>query len=311
VNIFTLLTSLLALNGNQVMDLDYQTFQLGRPPHPELAAYWSATPFRNTNQIQNYAILCATLDWDAARFMPKKRQSPDDSRMFAAQFISVPSSVNQLRFITEYADGWQTNWEAGPVEEGVLKRLCIQDFDAAQVFAGKLLANPKSLRYTQWYHWYLLRTERRKEEAEQFAAENKIERPVQTSTRYPLPSHVPLRLQVVWPRVVRTDTYTYFTGQKTWAPSIIPRQEKSVYIASDWNPPKGEHYNRSWQKGPGWQIIYHRNGDWLVRTATYVERNSHVEGDVKGNNFSEEIVEEPQEPAGYYYRTPTFIVVKH
>jgi hypothetical protein len=111
--------------------------------------------------------------------------------------------------------------------------------------------------------------------------------------------------------VVRTDTYTYFTGQKTWAPSIIPRQKKPVYIASDWNPPKGEHYNRSWQKGPGWQIIYHRNGDWLVRTATYVERNSHVEGDVKGNNFSEEIVEELQEPAGYYYRTPTFIVVKH
>jgi len=158
----------------------------------------------------------------------------------------------------------------------VLKRLCIQDFDAAQVFAGKLLANPKSLRYTQWYHWYLLRTERRKEEAEQFAAENKIEGPF----KHPPAIHCH--------PMCRCDCRSSGPGWsgriptpilqgETWAPSIIPRQENQVYIASDWNPPKGEHYNRSWQKGrAGKSSTIERR--LAGPHGNLCGRNSHVEG---------------------------------
>jgi hypothetical protein len=48
----------------------------------------------------------------------------------------------------------------------------------------------------------------------------------------------------------------------------------------------------------------------VVRTAKYVEQNSHIEGKIKGNNISEEVVQELQEPAGYYHVNPTFVVVK-
>jgi len=90
----------------------------GKAPHPELAAYWSATPFRKhqPNPKLRHPLRYAGLG--CGPFHAKKRQSPDDSRMFAAQFISVPSSVNQLRFITEYADGWQTNWRPARSRRG-------------------------------------------------------------------------------------------------------------------------------------------------------------------------------------------------
>jgi hypothetical protein len=310
-HLLALLASLLALNGNQVMDLDYQTLQLGRPSYPEIGEARAVQSFKNTNQIQNYAICCAILNWDAVKFLSKNPKNADISRIFASEYSSAPSSEVQLKFLREYARQWQTNWEAGPVEEGVLKRLSIQDMDEAQVFADKLLANPKNLAYTQWYHWFLLVSERRKEEAQQFATEHHIDKAIMASSRYPLPSYMPMRMQIAWPRVARTDTYTYFFGQKTWAPAVVPKQNKPVYISNEWNPPSGSHYSRSWQRGPSWQVTYARDGSWVVRTATYVERNSHVEGKIDGNNVSEEIVEELQEPAGFYYVTPTFVVVQH
>jgi len=310
-HILALLASLLALNGNQVMDLDYQAFQLGRDPHPELASIRAAQPFKDTNQVRNFAIVCATLDWNPTRFLSKKPANPDVGRLFAAEYATVPSSATQLAFLRTYADQWRTNWEAGPAEEGVLTRLSVQDPEKAQVFADKLLSNPKNLPYTQWYHWSLLMSERRKEEAQQFATEHHIDKAIMASSRYPLPSYMPMKMQIAWPRVARTDTYTYFFGQKTWAPAVIPKQNKPVYISSEWNPPSGSHYSRSWQRGPSWQVTYARDGSWLVRTATYVERNSHVEGKIDGNNVSEEIVEELQEPAGFYYVTPTFVLVQH
>jgi hypothetical protein len=309
-HLLALLASLLALNGNQVMDLDYQTLQLGRPSYPEIAEARAVQSFKNTNQIQNYAICCAILNWDAVKFLSKNPKNADISRIFAAEYSSAPSSEVQLKFLREYARQWQTNWEASPVEEGVLKRLSIQDMDEARVFADKLLANPKNLAYTQWYHWFLLVSERRKEEAQQFATENHIDKSLAASSRYPLPAFETMKVQIVWPRLARTDTYSYALGQKIWTPSVTPAPNKPIYIPDDWKSPQGVRYNRSWQKGPAWQVVYSREGNYVVRTAKYVEQNSHIEGKIRGNNISEEVVQELQEPAGYYHVNPTFVVVK-
>jgi len=175
----------------------------------------------------------------------------------------------------------------------VLKRLSVQDPEKAQVFADKLLSNPKNLPYTQWYHWSLLMSERRKEEAQQFAAEHQHRQ----SDHGLVPLSVAIlyanEMQIAWPRVARTDTYTYFFGQKTWAPAVIrSKTSLSTYPAS--GTPRADLITAEAGKGAKLASDLCRDGSWLVRAATYVERNSHVEGKIDGNNVSEEIVEELQ-----------------
>ena len=249
-HILALLASLLALNGNQVMDLDYQAFQLGRDPHPELASIRAAQPFKDTNQVRNFAIVCATLDWNPTRFLSKKPANPDVGRLFAAEYATVPSSATQLVFLRTYADQWRTNWEAGPAEEGVLKRLSVQDPEKAQVFADKLLSNPKNLPYTQWYHWSLLMSERRKEEAQQFAAEHHIDKAIMASSRYPLPSYMPMKMQIAWPRVARTDTYTYFFRPEDLGASRHPEAKQACLHIQRVEPPKRISLQQKLAKGP-------------------------------------------------------------
>ena len=130
--IFQLLTTLLALNGNQVMELDYQT-QLGRDTHTELAGYRSIEPYQNVNQIRNYAILCALLGWDATAVMPQTPQL-HFLRHFGEQYSVAQASANQIKFLEYYVDNWNTNWLAGQVEANILKRLAIQSSTKAPVF---------------------------------------------------------------------------------------------------------------------------------------------------------------------------------
>ena len=303
-----ILSTFFAINGNQVVSLDCQANALGRS-----FAQINPSPICSTNSIQlhNYAVLCSILNWNCAPALPKQPAQPSQLRVFAEQYCSAPVSENGLRFLKTYVSLWQTNWEASPTEEGVLKRLSIQDTGTAQAFADKLLANPKNAPYTEWYHWYLLTAERRKEEAAKYAAEHHLDTVIRSSSRYPLAHQLQLRLQIPWPRLAAPALYTYSFNQGTWGSSIVPRQAKPIYIPREWKPPGGHGYRRSWQKGPSWQITYTRQGDWVTRTARYVALDSHIKGRIDGNDLVEDVVEETQAPAGYYSVAPNFVLVLH
>jgi hypothetical protein len=307
--ILKLLASLVALDGNQVMDLDYQTFQLGRATHRELAGYSAVAPFQNASQLKNYAVLCATLDWNPTAAIPRNPGTPDQMRLFAEQFLSVPPNNIQQIFLERYVTTWRTNWQAGVIEAGILKRLSIQSPEKAAQFFDKLLSNPTNAPYTEWYHWYLLTSERRKAEAYKYAAEHHLDTSIRLSTSYPLITNRPPSVQIVWPHQNRTDSYSYSFGQKLWAAKVIPPTQKIVYVSGEWSPPSGTNYLRTWQRGPSWQITYTCTAGRLVRTATYVACNSHVEGNIAGRGFAESIVEEIQEPAGYLYPGPNIVVI--
>ncbi len=119
------------MNGNQVVSLDCQANALGRSYAPI-----NPTPNCSTNPIQlhNYAVLCSILDWNCAPALPKPTQ-PSQLRVFAEQYCSAPVGENGLRLLKTYVSLWQTNWEASPTEEEVLKRLSIQDSETALAFA--------------------------------------------------------------------------------------------------------------------------------------------------------------------------------
>ena len=184
-----ILSTFFAINGDQVVSLDCQANALGPvlcadQPKPDLLHKFNPAP-----QLCG-ALLHPELELRPA--LPKRTAQPA-SLSFAEQYCSAPVSENGLRFLKTYVSLWQTNWEASPTEEGVLKRLSIQDTGTAQAFADKLLANPKNAPYTEWYHWYLLTAERRKEEAAKYAAEHHLYAVIRSSSRYPLAHQLPIK----------------------------------------------------------------------------------------------------------------------
>ena len=80
--VFQLLLTTLALTGNQVYELDFRIGTLGEPAQAQLYSYRLAHPFESRAQTTNFAILCASLDWNAARYLPKETRSPDDMRLY-------------------------------------------------------------------------------------------------------------------------------------------------------------------------------------------------------------------------------------
>ena len=64
--VFQLLLTTLALTGNQVYELDFRIGTLGEPAPAQLYSYRLAHPFESRVQMTNFAILCASLDWNAA-----------------------------------------------------------------------------------------------------------------------------------------------------------------------------------------------------------------------------------------------------
>ena len=242
------------------MDLDYQAFQLGR----DRILSWQASAPPSRSRIRpspqlRHSLCDAGLE---SHKIPVKEAGKPRGRAPLRRRIRLRSKLGDTAcFLRTYADQWRTNWEAGPVEEGVLTRLSVQDPEKAQAFADKLLSNRRIFHTPNGITGILLMSERRKEEAQQFATEHHIDKAIMASSRYPLPSYMPMKMQIAWPRVARTDMYTYFFGQKTWAPAVIPKQNKPVYISSEWNPPSGSHYSRSWQRSklasdlcPRWEL---------------------------------------------------------
>ena len=308
--LLAILASLFALNGNQVVNLDFQAWELGRPTEPELSTYYPAQPFQNAHQIRNYAILSATLDWNPLAAIPTKQDNPEFLRTFCAEFITVPEGPNQIRFFRHYVDAWQTNWTASAVEEGLLKRLSVQLPELASAFVDKLVQNQANVPYLTWYRWRLMMLDRRKEDAYRFAQENHLDTDLACSSVYPLPAQLPVQIQVVWPLPNATEVYTYASAQHTWVPSFVAAPSRSVIRWSTWSRPQKPKYARSWRKGPAWQIMYSRSGNKLTRTAVYLERNSHIEGEIQQGALVEKTVEELQEPRRVSRQAPYLVVIE-
>ena len=121
--VFQTLLTTLALTGNQVYELDFRIGTLGEPVPAQLYSYRLAHPFESRVQMTNLAVLCASLDWNAARYLSKETTSPDDMRLYCGYYLSMPPTANSMEFLEQYVLRWQTNWAAGPVEEGLLQRL--------------------------------------------------------------------------------------------------------------------------------------------------------------------------------------------
>ena len=76
---------------------------------------------------------------------------------------------------------------------------------------------------------------------------------------------------------------------------------------ASWKAPHGRNYQRSWKRGPSWQITYEKEGNTLTRTAHYVEADSYIAGAISGHNYSESVVELSQSPKGALVRAPHYI----
>jgi hypothetical protein len=64
----------LPITGRQAPELDYQVYTVRAAKPKEAFPYRLTNPFASRVQMTNFAILCATMDWDARR-----RQKPGSS----------------------------------------------------------------------------------------------------------------------------------------------------------------------------------------------------------------------------------------
>lgn len=309
--VLALLTTLLPIRGNQVMELDYRTLVYGEAPPAALFSYHANNPIKSLIQATNFAVLCATFDWDATRYVPAPK-SPDELRLYTTYYLSVPTGTNGLKFMRYHVQSWQTNWLASEVEEALLKRLTIDSPDDASDLIDKLIARPENAKFILWFNWHELVKQRRKSEAFDYALRHELQTDISFSSKFPcLPMDVEQPpIYVLWPSQVRTELYQYFFPGQCWALRIVPSPRKAIFVLSSWEKPEGNHYQRAWKRGPSWQVTYAQKDNVLTRTATRMDADSYVVGTISGNGFSESIAEVPVPAKGYVVKAPFYVEVE-
>jgi len=306
-----LLTTLLPIRGNQVMELDYRTLVYGEAPPAALFSYHANNPVKSPIQATNFAVLCATFDWDATRYVPAPK-SPDELRLYTSYYLSLPTGTNGLKFMRYHVQSWQTNWLASRLEQDLLKRLSIDSPADADVLVDKLIAKPDNAGFVLWFNWHELMKQRRKSEAFDYALRHELKTDISFASRFPcLPFAVEQPpIYVLWPSPVRTELYQYFFPGQRWVLRIVPSPRKTIFVRSSWKKPESNHYERAWKRGPSWQITYNQKDCVLTRTATRVEAESYIVGTISTNGFSESVVEVPLPPKGYVLKAPSYIEVE-
>lgn len=307
--LISLLSTMFPLTGNDVSTLDFQTFTYGAKSPPALTSWRLSNPPKNGNQITNFAIISATLDWDSIKQVPNPQQ-PDELRIYTQFLLTLPTQTNGLRFLIHHARSWKTNWTAEPIETDLLKRLTIDAPEEVGPFAEKLLANNANASALIWFNWHAMMKARRKAEAFEYAVQHKLKTEIRLTTQFPCDTFETFPLLVLWPSKVRTDVYQYHFPTKTWGNTLIQPPNKTVYLQANWDKPQGNRYQRGWQRGPSWQITYTKKGNVLTRESTYVENCSYIIGTIDKDDFSETVMELSVPPKGYLIKTPTLIEVQ-
>ena len=309
--VLALLSTLLPIRGNQVMELDFRTLTCGETPPAALFSYRANNPIKSPIQATNFAVLCATFDWDATRYVPAPH-SPDELRLYTSYYLSVPTGSNGLKFMRYHVQNWQTNWLASGVEEDLLKRLTLDAPADADALIDKLIAKPENAKCVRWLTWHSLKKDRRKAEAFDYAVRHELKTDISFSSQFPcLPFNVEQPpIYVLWPSPVRTELYQYCFPAARWSLRIVPSPRKTIFLESSWEQPEGRHYKRAWKRGPSWQVTYAQKDNVLTRTATRVDSDSYVSGTISTNGFSESIVEIPVSPKGFVVKAPFYVEIQ-
>jgi hypothetical protein len=305
--VLALLLSLLPITGGQFISLDERTKLLGEPPPNDLYSLRLTHPFESQTQKTNFAALCLAMDWDATRLFKKSTPAPEDLRLYS-QYYLTSGGANALRFLKFHAQNWQTNWQAGPIEENVLKRLSLEASDQANDFFAKLAARADNVPHTRWFTWHNLMQERRKREAADLVGREHLNTNIACSVEFACRPHQAPRNLIPWPSAVRTELHYYDCDARQWTFSLTHPPKRPVYLPREWQAPQGKTYERHWQPGPSWQVLYQYDGKTLTRTGVPVEGCSYIAGQINTNGFQESLVATAR-PQNFVRKAPARVQV--